>query len=215
MNICLINGSIRRRGVSGRLCKELKLLLGKEEITLLHWPSSEAVRESEATIRKADALVLLFGIYFDALPSHLIEALEEAQKLLESHPSKPSVYAVINCGYYEPHNNALAEEVLSHWCARSGLSFCGSVSIGGGGGYLSLGRTPMGEGEKKELGQALLALAHLITSAGDVDRFTAQLCGPREVYFAQGNAGWEQAAARAGLSPGDLRGAPEYVGEEK
>ncbi len=210
MNIGLINGSIRSRGVSASLLEEVKLLFDGEDISSFHWKSREEALTSADTFIESNALVLFFGVYFDGVPSHLLGCMEELEKVISSWKEKPSLYAVINCGYYEVSNTDLSFEILRHWCGRLGIPFKGGIAFGSAGGYLAYRRIAMGEGPKEKLSLVLHDLVSAVKEEREIGIASVDLGMSREEYFVDGNKGWDIIAKRQGLSKEDLLRAPSF-----
>lgn len=75
-------------------------------------------------------IVLVFPLYADALPVGLLDFL----KTLESMPpvSRPTVSVMINCGFFEYQQNALAVRMLRLFCAQNGYPVGSVLMIGSG-----------------------------------------------------------------------------------
>lgn len=43
------------------------------------------------------------------------------------------VYCLVNCGFYEGHQNKLAIEMMGNWCEKAGIKWGEEVGIGAGG----------------------------------------------------------------------------------
>lgn len=75
-------------------------------------------------------VLFIFPLYADGLPSVLLAFLQQLESRLGTH--RPTVHALINCGFLEPWQNDLAVEMLKLFCERHHLPF-GSVLCQGGG----------------------------------------------------------------------------------
>lgn len=83
-------------------------------------------------LQKADVLILAMPVYVDAVPSHVLELMQEAEAFSKEKKLKFKVYAVCNCGFYEGVQCETEMNIIRNFCARSGLEYCGGIGVGGG-----------------------------------------------------------------------------------
>jgi len=186
--VALINGSPRgERGVSAFLLNSLTEKLPGCEITR-GWGEP------------CDAYVFAFPLYVDGIPSNLLRELAEHEQGL---PQGTPVYAIVNNGFYEGAQNAVAIETLRNWCERAGLAWGQGIGVGAGGLVENLS-VPLGKGPLKNVGRAMDALAKNITEGGaSEDIFTTPNL-PRWVYKIAGEVSFIQRARKNKLKRKDL-----------
>lgn len=203
MRIVLINGSPRaNKSTSAHFLETLIQQLPEENIVELqvNHPRLEISQIKE--IQNCDALVFCFPVYVDAIPSHLVKVLQE----LISVPfqTKPTVYALINCGFYEGEHAQLCLEMLKHWCNRIGFPWGQGLGIGGGEMFGQLKKVAFGFGPKKTLGKALTHFAQNIKTLASGSTQYVSPNFPRSLFVLFGSQGWKAQAKANGLAARDL-----------
>lgn len=132
-------------------------------------------------ILEADVLLIAFPLYVDGLPASLmrfLRHLETAFRVRRDSGAEPGssgpdgrtgesrkvprVFAIANCGFHEGVQNESALEMIGHFCAESGLRWCGGVGIGTGGMIQGLRTVPKEAGIRKPVTDALGTLAGAI-----------------------------------------------------
>jgi len=85
-------------------------------------------------INKADFIILAFPLYIDSLPFLVTKALElifehrdELQNL-----NKKQIFPIINCGFPESYQNALALSICHNFAVKCGISWNGALAMGAG-----------------------------------------------------------------------------------
>jgi len=190
MRIAFINGSPRKNN-----SMSLQLLRALEE----RLPGCEIIRGWDEA---CEAIVLAFPLYVDGIPSNLLRELTVHERGL---PPGTRVYAMVNNGFYEGAQNAVAIAMARNWCARAGVQWGQGMGVGGGGMLAS--RKP-GRGPLKSLGAALDTLASNVL-AGDTapiafgaereDMYTSPDI-PRALYKLGGAMGLRKKGKMNGLS---------------
>lgn len=205
MRIALVNGSPKRKNsASAFLLKELSEKLADcvcTEISLhARGTATDAV---ESALLEADALALAFPLYVDGVPSHLLAELCEMQRLLAGR--KPlSVYAMVNCGFFEGQQAKVALRIVENWCARCGFGWCGGIGIGGGGMLLSLRNVPPGYGPRKPVSEAISCLSEMIRENQTMNNQFVSPAFPRLLYKLAAQSGWREKIRKNGLRSKDL-----------
>lgn len=184
MKIALINCSPKRKNsASGVILQGLKgyLLKGNpdSQIFEFHIQTRDVAKLDSEAILSCDALVFSMPLYVDGVPSHVVEALlafETAAKAAaggeadkagdemnkaggEMNRADKLVYAIVNCGFHEGHQNAVALSIMKNWCARMNYRWRRGIGMGAGGMIGELNSVPMGQGPKKTLGTVLCEVA--------------------------------------------------------
>ena len=80
-------------------------------------------------------VLLVFPLYADSMPVTLLHFL----KTLEANPPRrrPTISAVVNCGFLEPRQNDVAVEMLRLYCRKTGFPFGSVLKIGSGEAILT------------------------------------------------------------------------------
>lgn len=208
MKIALINGSPKvKDSNSGYILSDLKgFLEGKcTMISEYYFRKPELSEEEMEQLRECDAIVLAFPLYVDGVPSHLLSCLCQLEKFFIGVKKKEiRVYSLVNCGFYEGHQNKIALEILENWCEKAGIKWGQGIGIGAGEMLSAVKNVSVGHGPKKNLGEALKQLSNniLISASGENIFITANF--PRFAYKLSGELGWRQAIKGNGLSRKDL-----------
>jgi multimeric flavodoxin WrbA len=208
MKIALINGSPKMKGsASGSILEDLKTLISNSKVEIFSCELHKTqINENQIVdIYSCDALVFIFPLYVDGIPSHLLNNLLSLQKYFNSKTSKQiKVYAVVNCGFYEGRQNEIAIEILKNWTYKAGLSWGQGLGIGGGGMLASIKTVPIGHGPKKNLGKAFNELVPNILNSKSGETIYITPNFPRFFYIAGGNLGWRSQIKTNGLKVKDL-----------
>ena len=79
---------------------------------------------------EASDILLVFPLYADGIPSTLLDFL----KAYEAFPYhyKATVHMIVNCGFLEPEQNAVAVKMIQLFCKENGFSFGSCLCIGSG-----------------------------------------------------------------------------------
>lgn len=77
-----------------------------------------------------DDLLLVFPLYADGIPVPLLNFL----KTLEENPprKKPVISVLINCGFFEPHQNDTAVDMIRYFCRHNGYRFGAVLKVASG-----------------------------------------------------------------------------------
>lgn len=205
MNIALINGSPKHTGsASGVLLEELKGLLAGETIAELNLHGPVIPESLPAELFRQDALVFAFPLYVDGIPSHLLRCLIKLEELFRGGEAHPTVYAIVNCGFYEGTQNRHALRMMQCWCERAGLKWGRGVGAGSGGMIAGLSKVPPGKGPKKNVSTALAQLAGSIRGLSGGENMLVNPNFPRIAYHKTGELGWRSQARANGLQTKDL-----------
>jgi len=87
-------------------------------------------------ILSCEAIVVVFPLYIDSLPSSLLEVLEALDICKKSLPTDvhniPCLYGLVNCGFIEGHQNINALKILENYAKAVSFKWCGGIGLGGG-----------------------------------------------------------------------------------
>ena len=197
--VVVINGSPKRgSSTSGRLIGELERIMGRE--LEVHHALSLLVSEDDSygSVLQADALVVVFPLYVDALPTHLVRLFKKMEAAIQASEHKPRLYAVCVCGFIEGEHTKTALRIMRNFADRAGLSWGYGVGVGGGGFVVEV--KDMAKGPTSRVHRALCALAGEIEAptSGAQDDVFVQPSMPRIAYTLAANMGWRMTAKRNG-----------------
>ncbi len=208
MIIAFINGSPKtHESSSGCVLHELKALIDNANHEIYEFSFKKPQLSSEETdnLVECDALVFAFPLYVDGLPSHLLNCLVQLETLFSAIKEKNIlVYSVVNCGFYEGHQNELAIEIMENWCIKAGLKWGQGLAIGAGGMLPMLKNVPNGHGLKKNLEGTLKQLANNILKSASGQNICITANFPRILYKLAAEMGWRQSIKANGLKRKDL-----------
>ena len=200
MNICLINASPKGlKSASGYFLDSLQSFFGN----CLHC-NSMVINNPKLVeeVLKSQAIVIAFPLYVDAIPAHLVAKLEEIQHARQAQPEKTiSVYAIVNCGFFDASQNVYALEMMKIFCKKSGLHWNGGLAVGGGGFLGNNPKIPLHSMVKKELYFGLQALAEKIEKNSSLNENCFIEPGfSRFIYQIAGNIGFLWEGRKNGLT---------------
>lgn len=204
MRIALINGSPKQGHGSSRtlLKSSVGFFPSRDDLVFVGLHDGSLTAEKKALLLSADAWVIYFPLYVDALPSHLLScfiALENEKK-----PKKIRLYGVCNCGFYEGKQTDCAFEVLENFAMRSGLEFCGGLGVGGGG-MLSMAKVLEDQkGNKLLILGKLKRLALAVSKGKSFGVHYTQVNIPALMYKLGAELMWRIAVVKNGNKPWDI-----------
>lgn len=210
MKIALINGSPKAKdSASGVLLEDLKGYLGeKAETVQLGFHSSGVSEEVIEELSAADAWVFAYPLYVDGIPGHLLSCLIQLEEAgLQNR--QIHIYGIVNCGFYEGTQAALALRLLRNWSIKAGFIWRGGVGVGGGGGLAMMPKTEPGHGPKAPIDKALAALADRILKREVQEDHYVSVALPRFLYKMGAQIGWRQMIKANGGKSKDLGKTPE------
>ena len=160
-------------------------------------------------MRRADAWVLIFPLYFFCLPGLLMRFLQDFHRYQQEHGGilrKAKVYAVVNCGFPEPGINDEAVRVVARFAEKTGAAFRFGVRIGGGPMLHEAQNAPFVKNLLQRLDDAFARVRDdaLSDLPGPAESLSVAPRFPRKLYFLMGGRGWVHVARRNGLEKKDL-----------
>lgn len=181
-------------------------------------------RELLSSTDRADLLLLAFPLYVDSLPFLVTKALEVIASHRQTLPNRrpQRLVAIVNNGFPEAAQNALALAICRRFAERSGFAWAGGLAMGAGEA-LSSGQsltTPAHFGPPvghviNALDMTAAALAEGQRVPGEAARLVAKSPIPllhfsvwRWLFVKMGNRYWRTKAAGFGVSKKDLLAQP-------
>jgi len=127
MKIAFINGSPKKTySASASLLQDLKSLFAQDGaiISDYNFDKPTLSKEEMEQLKDYDIFVFSFPLYFDGIPSHLLNCLIQLESYFISVKGKNiKVYSIVNCGFYEGHQTRPAIEMMENWCSKAGLEW--------------------------------------------------------------------------------------------
>ncbi|MDP4144332.1 MAG: hypothetical protein Q8936_07605 [Bacillota bacterium] len=208
MKIAFINGSPKiKESASSYILEELKTFLEQDGNII----SEFCFRQPQLTVEEMEqfteynVFVFAFPLYVDGIPSHLLNCLVQLETIFAAMNRRDiMVYSLVNCGFYEAHQNKLALEMMENWCAKAGLKWGQGLAIGGGGMLISIKSVPMGHGPKRNFEKAFKQLANNILKCASGENIFINQSFPRILYKLGAEMGWRQSIKANGLKRNDL-----------
>jgi len=198
MKIVAINGSPKASGsTSAKIIGQVEKIMGEqiEVYRAAKLVSADTSRDIIAGMLDADVLMLVFPLYVDSLHASLIELLKRIEISANNRANLPRVYTIVNCGFFESSQTALALEIVEHFANRAGLPWGYGLGVGGGPILSGLGES-WEKGPAAIVHQALLALSAAMRENRSGQNAFVSPKFPRFLYKAMGNYGFRYEARR-------------------
>ena len=182
----------------------------------------EGERELLAAVDCASLTLLVFPLYVDALPHLATKALTviAAHRRAAPDPSPRRFAAVVNSGFPETRQNAMALAICREFAAQSGFTWAGGLALGGGG---MVGGKPLTEANPSArplkhiiaaLEMTAAALAEGLPVPAEAVKTIAKSPVPiplpiwNRLYVWIGARGFEKVAAKNGVTKDQLLAKP-------
>jgi multimeric flavodoxin WrbA len=194
---------------------------GTESLTLrASLNRAEGERQLLSSVDHAGLILLAFPLYVDALPYLVTKALAlmAAHRQADREPSVQRLVGIVNSGFPETRQNAVALAICREFAAQSGFTWAGGLALGGGG---VIGGQPL-TGAKRSgptiqfvtaaLDMTAAALAEGLPVPAEAVTTMARNRIPfalwRWLYAWMGGKGFEKLAAKNGIGKDQLRAQP-------
>ena len=201
--------------VSNLLSKRGEALLKSEQSDVTIIPVRHALLHHETasafnSMQEADAIVMIFPLYFFCLPAMLTRFLQDFAEQMPKAANACAVYAIVNCGFPEPEINAEAMRVVEMFARQTGRSYGGGVMIGCGGMVLGAQGAPFMKPVMVSIDDLYARVMREALSQNLIEAQIAVVAPkfPRQLYFLAGNAGWRSSARKNHLKEKDLHRTP-------
>ena len=133
MNILMLSGSPKQKNsASIFFINLLKLFLVGHNVTSLSLNNKNNHKEILTTLKNMDVLIISAPLYFDGMPSNVLEFMIKAEKFCNENKCKFKLYVISNNGFIEGIQNKSHLKMYECWCMKSGIVWGGGVGIGGG-----------------------------------------------------------------------------------
>jgi hypothetical protein len=133
MKVLLLNGSPKLRfSTSHYFLGLLKMQMAGCETKEIKLSGSKSYAEIFSFFKTIDALVIAMPLYVDAVPSHVLDFLVEAETFCKRENCRLKLYVITNNGFFEGKQCKNQLDVMRSFCAASGLEWGAGLGIGGG-----------------------------------------------------------------------------------
>lgn len=191
--------------LGGYLMEQLSARGIETEIVQIYtsFNSAERTRLALEKLDAADLVVLAFPLYVDSLPAPVIAALEKIAAHRACVKVTQNFAAIANCGFPEAQHNDTALAICAQFAMQTGLTWLGSLALGGGEGLVH--GAPLNEMDgraiplKKALDLAAEPLADGQPIPGSARDLMARPFIPNWLYRFLGGFGWKQQAKGYGV----------------
>jgi multimeric flavodoxin WrbA len=168
-----------------------------------------------ASVDQAGLVLLVFPLYADALPYLVTRALAtiSAHRQICALPAPQRMVAIVNSGFPETLQNAVALAICQEFVSQSGMRWSGGLALGGGG---IVGEQPLNAAKRsglpvKHVIEALDLTAEALSEGRPVPAQAVNLIAKspfawmpfalyRWIYTRFGGKGFEKEAAKNGVS---------------
>jgi len=138
--LLLIGSPKVKKSTSASIGNYLLALLGKKGLRTESLRINAMLKSDESRnklwsiVNNSEIVILSCPLYVDNLPSFVIEAME---LILEQRKSarpirRQQLLAILNCGYPEPEQNAVAIDICKQFAQESGFDWAGGLAFGMG-----------------------------------------------------------------------------------
>jgi hypothetical protein len=184
--------------------------LSVETIKVRHALMHHETEQAFESLQSADAIVLIFPLYFFCMPAMLTRLLQDFVAKYPVADRTTQVYAIINCGFPESDINMEAMRVVECFARQTKREFLGGVMIGGGGMVIAAAEAPFMRPLFELIDGLFARVAREVRSGQPEPMQIAEASPkfPRWLYFVAGNAGWHSMARKHHIKPRDIRRKP-------
>lgn len=161
MKISIINGSPKQgKNTSELLINFFLSEIGSENCIKIYRPGKEPLgQEQFEALSKSDVLLIVFPLYIDSIPAHLLQLLIDIQKK-KILSKNTMVYCIINNGFFEGKQNRIGIEQMKIWCAATGTTWGQAIGAGAGEMLPFISEISLGHEPNKNLGYAIKCLVN-------------------------------------------------------
>jgi hypothetical protein len=217
--VLLLYGSAKgAKSTSGSLGDYILSRLPDDDIEKESLHIGKALRSDERwtklvlAVDSADTIILSYPLYWDGLPSHVVQAVERLREHRKASPtSKPQLFvAMVNNGFPEPWHNEVSLRICRRFADETGFEWGGGLNVGGGAAIGGKSMEDSG-GMTIKLREALDLAAEPIGSGEpipkEIEELVANPLYPAWINTTLGGFGW-RSQARKNKVKGSLKARP-------
>ncbi len=197
---------LSKRGEAQLISKQINATLINVRHAIIHHETASAF----ALLEEADAIVLIFPLYFFCLPGMLTRFLQDFAAKEPKSKHDCAVFAIVNCGFPEPEINLEAMRVVEQFALQTGRKFGGGVMIGCGGMLIGAQGAPFMRPVMNEIDSLFMRVQRYLEDSALLEAKISATAPkfPRKLYFFAGNAGWKSTARKNHLKQKELYRTP-------
>lgn len=156
MDVCIINGNPRKEKSNSRIIIDYMSSMLEGNNIKVHgiFNTGISLEKIKKDIDKCHALILVFPLYVDSIPSQMLEFMMELEKRGVINKNIV-VYCAVNNGFYEGAQNRIAIEQVRNWSRKIQVQWGQGIGIGSGEILPHLKKVPLGSGPLRNLGKVL------------------------------------------------------------
>jgi hypothetical protein len=220
-----VNDPSTSAALGGFLVDRLKMRGWDTESLTLRANLNGAEGESEliARVDNADLILLVFPLYADALPYLVTKALTliATHRRMGRDTSPKRLMAIVNSGFPETHQNAVALAICREFAVQNGFAWVGGLAFGAGG---MIGAEPLADAKRsgpsvRHVISALEMTAARLADGLPVPAEAAGMLTKKPLYAAlfnrfyawMGGRSFEKLAAKYGTSKDKLLAQPYAI----
>lgn len=207
MTISVINGSPKRgKSTSGLLIKYFCQAIDDKKIVRIYDASKAPLQQEQYDeIINSTALLFVFPLYVDSIPSNLLRILVDLEKQYRL-TKNTMVYCIVNNGFFEGKQNYIAIEQIKSWCDAAGTTWGQGIGMGAGEMLPFIAEVPLGHGPNKNLGRAINLLANNILNQKSGENILSSPNWSRFLWKIQSSLlGWYPRAKHNGLTKHEMK----------
>lgn len=142
-------------------------------------------------VQRADKILLAAPLYVDSLPAPVITAFETLSESRAEIRDDKQMLALLNCGYPEASQNAVAVQICQSFAQAMGWAWAGGIAIGGAGFR--------GDAMQRIAARVADALLQEEPVPEEIIRLAAAPAMPTWLYVLGGNLMWRRQARGNGV----------------
>ncbi len=201
-----VSEMLSRRGETKLKSEQIDTLVINVRHAIMHHETASAF----GFIQNADAIVLIFPLYFFCLPGMLTRFLQDFAAKEPKAKKDCAVFAIVNCGFPEPENNTEAMRVVEQFALQTCRVFGGGIMAGGGGMLIGTQAAPLIRPVMDDIDNLFIRVKSYIKDSGSIETKIIATAPkfPRKLYRLAGNAGWKSTARKNHLMLKELYRTP-------
>ena len=213
MKINMINGSQKTgESNSGIILNGLNDLIKEKhkaatacQVAIYKSGLKRFTNETLKEILSGDVIVLAFPLFGDSIPSNTLKMLIDLENAVKQEGAQNLIlYTIVNNGFYEGKQNAIAFEIIKNWCDRSGVQFGGGIGQGAGEMLGPTKHIPLNKGPFNNLARALQAMTEKMETKEPFETMYLNPYFPRFLWKIMGTRFWNTQARKNGLTKKDM-----------
>lgn len=210
INMCIINGSPRRKSSNSKYITDELLALFSKEVKSKTFYVADILKDTSLfdEIITYENILITSPLYADSFPSTTLEFLWQFGDFLSTQDNlNINLYGIINSGFNDGHQNILAVNILKNFAISNNLNWKIGVGIGSGEMLVGMKSAPWQKGPKKPAYDALIQIKNSIEDNISIsnDIILATLKFPKRLFILIANHGWKiQCKNNYGVKPKEL-----------